>query len=92
MFGHFPKEVLAAFYASFDEDGTAAAPAPAEKPTKASGMPKPKLGGAGGGAAPAPTAEDPADGAAKTIASPTALPADKQRAVNALGKKILEPG
>jgi hypothetical protein len=64
MFGHFPKEVLSAFYASFDEDGTAAAP----------------------------TTEDPADGAAKTIASPTALPADKQRAVNALGKKILEPG
>ena len=91
MFGHFPKEVLAAFYASFDEDGAAAAPTPAEKPTKASGMPKPKLGGAGGQAA-APTAEDPAAGAAKTIASPTALPADKQRAVNALGKRILEAG
>jgi hypothetical protein len=66
MFGHFPKEVLSAFYASFDEDGSAAAPAP--------------------------TAEDPAAGAAKTIASPTALPANKQRAVNALGKRILEPG
>jgi hypothetical protein len=89
MFGHFPKEVLSAFYASFDEDGAAAAPAPAEKPTKASGMPKPKLGKAGDQAA-APTAEDPAAGAAKTIASPTALPADKQRAVNALGKKILD--
>ena len=91
MFGHFPKEVLAAFYASFDEDGAAAAPAPAENPTKASGMPKPKLGGSDDQAA-APATEDPADGAAKTIASPTALPADKQRAVNALGKKILEPG
>jgi len=43
-----------------------------------------------GDQAAAPTAEDPAAGAAKTIASPTALPADKQRAVNALGKKILD--